>query len=68
MIVWLLWHENEEIDDWKFLGAFSTPALAENAKEGYLKLPGFRDCPDGFTIDLCEVDKKDWAEGYITVE
>jgi hypothetical protein len=65
LTVWLLWHEND--DDWKFLGAFSSREFAESTKEDYLKLPGFCDCPDGFTIDLCEVDKREWTTGYIVV-
>jgi hypothetical protein len=70
MTVFLLWHANELPDgeeDSKFIGAYSTRALAEAAQNRVAQPPGFRDAPEGFTIDSHEVDRDEWREGFVTV-
>ena len=72
MFVYLLSHTHEvnpgEEDD-KLIGVYSTPEKAEAARRRALTWPGFRDVPDGFSIDQYEVDSDDygWTQGYITL-
>ncbi len=58
--------DNDE-EDVKTIGIYSTRQLAEAAVKRLLIQPGFRDVPDGFTIDLYWVDQDHWEGGYITV-
>jgi hypothetical protein len=70
MNVFLLWHVRElpgGEEDSKFIGVYSTRALAEAAQKRATLLPGFRDAPKGFTIDSHEVDRDEWREGFVTV-
>ena len=70
MNVFLLWHERElpgDEEDAKLIGVYSTKELAEAAQKRAAQLPGFRDTPEGFTIDSCEVDRDEWCEGFVTV-
>ena len=57
----------DENESNKLLGVFSSQASAELARAKYLLLPGFRDYPDGFTIDRYVVDEHYWAEGFVSV-
>jgi len=67
--VWLLHHIRtiEDHEDVKLLGVFSTRELAERAKARALNLPGFKDSPDGFSIDKYIIDRMGWTAGYRTV-
>ena len=52
--VYLLQHThqiNEDYEDIKTLGIFTTYEKAYEAIQEYLELPGFKDSPDGFCID-----------------
>ena len=51
----------------KAIGIYSTRQAAEEAVRRSRLLPGFRDAPEGFTIDLYLLDQDGWAEGYVTV-
>ena len=65
--VYLLQHSYEidnGCDETKILGIFSSQQTAEEAIEGYKKLPGFRNKQENFFIDKYELDKKHWAEGF----
>lgn len=66
MKVFILFHEytDEDHDDVKLLGVFSTHQNAEETLKKYTKLPGFRVWPDGFTIDEYTVDRSHWTEGF----
>ena len=67
--IFILWHVVELPDDAsevKMLGAYSSAQKAADAKANALALPGFRDYPDGFTIDEYRIDEVKWAEGFIT--
>lgn len=66
MYVYLLWHEHGRTEDWKFLGAFSSETLANSSKEIYKDLPGFRECPEGYTVDRVKLDEPRWTEGYFS--
>jgi homoserine kinase type II len=56
--------ENEE--DIKFIGVYSSKESAEGAVQRLRLQPGFSDTPGGFTIDLYEVDQDNWSEGFVT--
>ena len=70
MEVFLVHHVHEFADgeeDVKFIGVYSTRQLAERAVDRARALSGFRDVPNGFSVEPCTVDKDDWTEGYVTV-
>ena len=54
-------------EDVKVIGIPSTREAAAHAVERLRLQPGFRDAPEGFTIDLYWLDQDGWAEGYVTV-
>lgn len=76
-----LYHIHEVLEDGeesnvKVLGVFSSRQKAEKAIERYKDLPGFKDKSKiyrgceyraGFFIDIAEVDREEWSEGYTTV-
>jgi hypothetical protein len=68
--VYVVQHVNE-LDkndvDIKFIGVYSSYAKAQKSIEILSKKTGFKDNPSGFSIDEYEVDKDNWAEGFITI-
>jgi len=66
MNVYLLQHliEREDGDDVKVIGIYSTAELAQAAASKLSVEPGFKDAPQGFSIDAYEVDKTFWQEGF----
>ncbi len=69
MNVCILWHVRtiEGVDEEKLISVYSDETAAKAAINRLISKPGFRDCPDGFTMDNYEVGKDHWTEGYITV-
>jgi hypothetical protein len=66
--VYLLWHMHDldgESND-KLLGVYSTEEKATSRIASARKLPGFREAPDGFEVVRYDVDRDEWAEGYVT--
>jgi hypothetical protein len=61
----LVWDEQDG-DDVKLLGVYSTEQKARESLARARELPGFRDEPDCFLIDPYTLDKDDWAEGFVT--
>jgi hypothetical protein len=61
----LHWDE-EEGDDVKLLGVYSTDSLARDRIERSKSTPGFADEPDCFVVSRYVVDKDTWAEGFVT--
>jgi hypothetical protein len=59
-------HDDGE-EDVKFIGVYSTREAAQDAVTRLRLKPGFCDTPDGFSIDLHEMDQDGWPEGYVTV-
>lgn len=51
----------------KTIGIYSSRAAAEEAVERLRLQPGFRDTPQGFTIDPYWLDQDSWQEGYVTL-
>ena len=73
MIVFSLYHmyeygENNEFDDTKNLGIYSSKELAEEAIKRYSILPGFKKYPlDCFYVDKITVDADTgWADGFVS--
>lgn len=68
--VFLVFHTHafdDDSEDVKLLGVFSTKGCAENAMSNASELPGFRDCVEGFHIEEYHIDRMEWTEGYVTV-
>ncbi|WP_426507301.1 DUF7336 domain-containing protein [Dactylosporangium sp. McL0621] len=62
----LEWDE-EDGDDLKILGAYSTQHKAEERVVSARSLPGFRDEPDCFLIDHYTLDEDRWTDGFATI-
>jgi hypothetical protein len=71
--VFLLWHTHVDEDlpggeDSKLLGVFSSFENALTAQNESMKLPGFKDFLEGFEIVSYSIDKREWTEGFATIE
>jgi hypothetical protein len=64
--VFLLWHvaHQNNRDDAKLLGVYSSRAKAEARITSARLLPGFADEPECFTIDEYTIDQDEWVEGF----
>ncbi len=62
----LIWDE-EDGDDLKILGAYSSEQKAQERLVRAGELPGFRDEPDCFLVDTYTLDEDRWTDGFITV-
>lgn len=62
----LVWDE-EDGDDLKILGVYSTERRAEERIVRARNLPGFAEEPDCFMIDKYVVDEDEWVEGFVAV-
>lgn len=65
-IVYLLQHLREEDDyeDIKLIGIFSSEDKANESKKKHACLPGFNESPEGFSIDEYKIDQDFWNEGF----
>ena len=68
MNVYLLQHgdEVEGVIDVKVVGIFPSRAEAEEARARAIALPGFRDRPNGFSIDPYELGAGYWTTGFVS--
>jgi len=69
--VWIVSHVREFEDgheDVKHIGVFTSRELAERALEKVKDQPGFRDCPEGFSVDEWRLNQIGWSEGYVTIQ
>ena len=69
-VVFVLHHvarEGADDEDIKLIGVYSTEPLATEATSKLKEQPGVRDYPDGFSIDRYELDRVEWAEGFVSV-
>ena len=57
------WDEQDG-DDVKLLGVYSTRQLGEERIRAARELPGFCDDPDCFLISKYQVDEAYWPDGY----
>jgi hypothetical protein len=60
------WDE-EEGDDLKILGIYSSEHAAQERIGRARTQPGFREEPDCFLIDPYTLDEDRWIEGFITI-
>jgi hypothetical protein len=68
--LYLLHHVREvddDSDDVKLIGIYSSEQKALEALELVKAQPGFRDFPDGFEISEAELDHTEWSEGFLTL-
>lgn len=66
-VVFLVHHIRELEDDTeevKFIGVFSTKENAIAAVDRIKSEPGFCDFPDGFDIEPQDLDRIGWLEGF----
>lgn len=69
MKVYVVQHEHELDDgssDVKLIGVYASEATAQQACDRLRKLAGFKDHPDGFSVDPYEVGQDQWSEGFLT--
>jgi hypothetical protein len=69
MKVFCLWHiieYDDDSEDIKEIGLFSTHKKAQAFTEKIKTQPGFRDFPEGFEIAESLVDRGGWFEGFRT--
>jgi hypothetical protein len=59
--------DEQDGDDAKLLGVYSTRAAAEDRIRRARLLPGFADEPDCFLIAEHPVDRDEWTEGFVRV-
>ena len=67
MLVYLLHHTrygDDGYEDTKLIGVYSTNERAQKTLDAYMALPGFREHPQGFSIDEYKLDKDTWCEGF----
>ncbi|WP_294296751.1 hypothetical protein [uncultured Sphingomonas sp.] len=70
-VVHLLWHvrsDDEDAEDAKLIGVYSTPDAAMAAVARLRLRPGFSDHPDGFQTDEYDVDQDNWTEGFVDAQ
>ncbi|MFE4957355.1 hypothetical protein ACFRCW_25525 [Streptomyces sp. NPDC056653] len=60
------WADEEEGDDVKLLGVYSSRKKAQERIGEAKKLPGFSEEPNCFHIDSYTVDHDEWGEGFVT--
>jgi len=58
---------NDECEETKIIGVYSSREIAEKVVDEYKNLIGFKDYLDCFYIDEYKIDKDHWEEGFITV-
>jgi hypothetical protein len=61
----LIWDE-EDGDDLKILGVYSTEQGVQDRIARARTLPGFRDEPDCFMTDRYTLDDDQWNEGFVS--
>lgn len=53
-------------EDVKLIGVFSTREKAESALAKVKDMPGFKELPQGFSLDEHTLDQLGWVEGHFT--
>jgi len=60
--------EDEDDEDVKLIGVYSSQSSAEAAVSRIMLQSGFADFPEGFYVDEYEIDEDHWAEGFASVD
>jgi homoserine kinase type II len=66
----LLWHEYETAFgdvEGKLVGVYRTEEDARRAIDRYVLLPGFRDYPDGFSVQALVPNEEWWSDGFVLI-
>ena len=66
--VFVVHHEyqrDDDTDEIKLIGIYSSEAKAKLAIERLRVLPGFSEWPDGFSVDCYPIDADHWIEGLV---
>jgi hypothetical protein len=63
--LFLLFHSLPQTDRLKVIGVYTSQRGAAAALERTRVLPGFRDEPEGFTIEQYEIDRDHWPRGFV---
>jgi hypothetical protein len=56
---------DDDTDEIKLIGIYSSEAKAKLAIERLRVLPGFSEWPDGFSVDCYPIDADHWIEGLV---
>jgi hypothetical protein len=56
----------DDAEEIKMIGVYSSELDAQRAVERLRLVEGFRNYPDGFSVDRYELNKDHWTEGYIS--
>ncbi len=67
MKVYVLQHVHSvenDLEDVKFVGVYSSRDKAEAAIKRLSRAPGFSEAANGFHVDEYQIDKDHWVEGY----
>ena len=69
MQVYVLQHEYEHdgLAEVKVIGVYQSRKDAEAAIRRTCKLPGFKECQEGFSIDPFDLGVDHWTTGFVTV-
>ncbi len=59
-------YELEDCEEVKMIGVYSSKTRAREAVARLVEQPGFRDVPNGFSIDEYPLDRDHWTEGFFT--
>ena len=57
-------NKNNDVEDFKLIGVFSTEAEAQAAIEQLKSQSGFKDYPNGFHIDAYPLNQINWSSGF----
>jgi hypothetical protein len=71
--LYLLWHGDDVTEgspEPKLLGVYSSETVAKERIERTLRqgVSGFAEHPDDFHIDMYQLDKDEWVEGYWKID
>jgi hypothetical protein len=63
-IYWAYHCYDDDERNLKTIGFFSEEIRAKSAIDALKSKPGFRDHPNGFSVDSCKVDAAEWQDGF----
>ena len=56
--------KNNDVEDYKLIGVFTTEQQAQTAMSQLKMQPGFKDYPNGFHIDAYPLGQINWSQGF----
>ena len=71
MKLYLVGHYYDDLDEnlyyHRIIGVYTSKKKAEEAVRYHRLLPSFQNYPNGFYIDLYELNQDHWEDGFITM-